>query len=348
MPLRFPWGRSSLAAATVGLAWLAVPTAWAQQAIINLPSADLTPKGEAFAMNESFVRPYGDGTSEWKTTNFFTYGLTDTTELAVTTFNAGLPRTDNFTVAVGFKSVIPLLQERLKERELKWTVGAMLPISMQGRGVGSYGYTHLSMRLPKVRTRVTAGVNAGTDQIFDRDVVSFIGAIEHPIGKEWNLIAEYYSGTHNFAGLVTGLIYHRHKSDTVFVLGYRIPPNPESGRHGFVFEIGQFFGPFGKERHNPDHPPRQPIATGHPKPPTVASAVPQLGKASPTVLLAQGRQALKTPPLDALPQAVKSPTRWAYRNVWVSDAAALGRQDFRLLAPWRGTRFPETLAGRTP
>jgi hypothetical protein len=213
----------------------------AQQAIINLPSADLTPKGQYFVMNESFLRLRQPGAS-WKTTNFFTYGLSDTTELAVTTFDAGLPKTENLTVALGFKSVIPLLKERFPARDFKLTGGYMLPVSLQGNGVGSYGYSHLSGRLPKLKTRLTAGINAGTRQIFDRNVVSFIGGIEHPITKELQAIVEYYSGTHSFAGTVLGLVYHNHKHDVVVVSGWRIPNNERSGRPGLVFEIGKFIG----------------------------------------------------------------------------------------------------------
>ena len=227
---------------------LSTPMAQAQQAIINLPSADVTPKGQVFFMNESFVRPWRPGTS-WKTTNFFTYGLSDRTEFAITTFGAGLPKTDNFTLAIGGKTVQPLWAKRLPGKDLKLTLGYMLPISLQGRGVGSYGYTHLSGRVPKIKTRLTAGINAGTHQVFGRDVVCFIGGVEHPITPELNAIAEYYSGTHDFAGLVFGLVYHNHKWDAVLVGGYRIPNNPASGKAGLVFEVGKFLGPKPAVRH---------------------------------------------------------------------------------------------------
>ncbi|NCX94641.1 MAG: hypothetical protein EBX40_08195, partial [Gammaproteobacteria bacterium] len=95
---------------------------------------------------------------------------------------------------------------------------------------------------PKLKTRLTAGVNAGTQQIFDRDVVCFIGGIEQPITKELQAIVEYYSGTHAFAGTVVGLVYHNHKYDVVMVSGWRIPNNERTGRPGLVFEIGKFIG----------------------------------------------------------------------------------------------------------
>jgi hypothetical protein len=190
-------------------------------------------------MNESFVRPWAPKRS-WKTTNFFTLGLSKQTELAITTFGAGLPKTDNFTVAFGFKSVFPLLKNRFPQQEFKLTGGYMVPVSMQGRGVGSYGYTHLSGRLPRLKTRLTAGVNAGTHQVFDRDVVTFVGGIEHPITSELQAVVEYYSGTHAFGGMVAGFVYHNHKYDVVLVGGWRVPNNLRSGQPGFIFELGKF------------------------------------------------------------------------------------------------------------
>jgi hypothetical protein len=131
----------------------------------------------------------------------------------------------------------------------------MLPVSKQGRGVGYYGYTHLSGRLPKVNTRLTAGVTVGSDQIFERDIVAFSGGIEHPLTPELNAVLEYYSGTHAFAGGVLGLVYHNHRNDWVIVVGYRVPNNEASGNHGVIVELGKFIGP---------KPPRPDShATGH-------------------------------------------------------------------------------------
>lgn len=220
-----------------------LPQAHAHQAIINLPSADLTPTGQYFLMNESYIRPWNPGAS-WKTTNFFAYGLNDFTELSVITYNAGLPETENFTVAYGFKSVVPVLKERYPLHEFKLTGGYMLPVSKQGLGVGSYGFAHVSGRLPRLRTRLTAGVTAGTRQIFDRDMVAFMGAVEQPLTRELSLVLEYYSGTHAFGGAVAGVVYHNHRYDWVLVGGWRIPNNEQSGEPGVVLEVGKFFGPF--------------------------------------------------------------------------------------------------------
>jgi hypothetical protein len=235
------WLRFILIAMGIGIGSFPLP-GHTQQAIINLPSADLTPKGQVFIMNESYIRMWRPDRS-WKATNFLTYGLNDTTELAITNFGVGAPKINNLTLAVGAKSVFQLWKKKYPRREIKLTVGAMVPVSLQGRGAGSYAYSHLSYRLPKINTRLTAGLNWGTAQIFDRDVFCFIGGIEHPITPELTVIVEYYSGTHDFGGVIPGVVYHNHKLDAVFVAGFRIPNARASGRPGFVFELGKFIGP---------------------------------------------------------------------------------------------------------
>jgi hypothetical protein len=66
----------------------------AQQAIVNLPSADITPKGKHFIMHETQWRPWNPG-RYWYATNFYCYGIGKNTELAVTTYNSGTPQALN-------------------------------------------------------------------------------------------------------------------------------------------------------------------------------------------------------------------------------------------------------------
>ena len=66
-------------------------------------------------------------------------------------------------------------------------------------------------------------------------------SIEHPVNKELSIVLEYFSGTHDFAGIIPGLVYHNLKRDVVAVVAYRIPANSISGDSGFVFELGKYF-----------------------------------------------------------------------------------------------------------
>ena len=211
----------------------------AQQAIINLPSADITPKNKLFIMNESFVKMWGtDG--HWSSTNFITYGLNENWELAITNYGLKSDNLNNLSLAFGAKHSKRISSIKILD-DVKITSGYMLPISMQGNGVGSNFFSHLSFRLPKVKTRLTTGIATGTRQVYGRDTVCFIGGIEHPINKELNIVLEYFSGTHDFAGIIPGLVYHNLKRDVVAVVAYRIPANSISGDSGFVFELGKYF-----------------------------------------------------------------------------------------------------------
>ena len=66
----------------------------AQQAIVSLPSADVTPERKLFGMVESQFRAGGPKAS-YNSTTFFCFGLDGNTELAVSLYNAGAPSTGN-------------------------------------------------------------------------------------------------------------------------------------------------------------------------------------------------------------------------------------------------------------
>ena len=100
----------------IGLAvtvWLAVRTAEAQQAIISMPSADITGARQFFLMHESQLRLWGPR-QYWAGTYFLTYGLGYGTELAATLFDFGVNydgSIGNTTLALGFKSGVRLFTQ---------------------------------------------------------------------------------------------------------------------------------------------------------------------------------------------------------------------------------------------
>ena len=73
--------------------------AYAQQAIVNMPSADITPKGKHFLMHETQTRAWNPG-RYWLATNFYAYGIGRDTELALTSYNAGSPKSPVFQLAL--------------------------------------------------------------------------------------------------------------------------------------------------------------------------------------------------------------------------------------------------------
>lgn len=235
---------------------LAATTAAAQQAVVNLPSADITPKGRHFLMHETQWRPQNPG-RYWYATNFYCYGIGKNTELALTIYNSGTPQAPNENVGVGFKTAVPLFQKKHPKLEVKWTFGQMLTYNLRGAGLGGFTYSHGSLVLPKTHTRLTAGVGFGTRSLFKKNTVHPIAAFEQPIIKHrLYLLGEWFYGKHDFGFFTPGVLFHPAK-DHIIVVAYKIPNHPANGKSGLVFEYGFFFG--GKENggghdhHDDDH-----------------------------------------------------------------------------------------------
>jgi hypothetical protein len=212
----------------------------AQQAIINMPSADITPKGQHFYMHETQMRTQQPGRS-WSGTNFYAYGVGKSTELAVTSYNMGSPWSRFAATGIGFKSSPQIMRARYPHQELKLTVGQMMILNHAGLGVGSFSYSHLSMRLPVTRTRLTSGGFHGTSQLFGRRTGNFLGGIEQPIGKRVILLSEWLRGDHELGYFIPGILFHPNHNQMI-VVGYKIPNNPNDGKSGWVLEWGLTFG----------------------------------------------------------------------------------------------------------
>lgn len=197
-------------------------------------------------MHETQARAWGPKPF-WNTTHFFTYGLADEVELAVTLFNVGVPVLADASLAVGYKGNLSL--PYLQEVEGKLTTGLMAVVSLTGQGVGAWGYALVSGRLPLLQTRLAAGVSSGPRQLFltPSDTVSVVGSIEQPVpftGGRVNLVAEWFSGDHDLANLIVGATLHP-THHLVFVLGYKVPtaasPRFRVGKQAVVAEVGLFF-----------------------------------------------------------------------------------------------------------
>ena len=238
------WVRSALGVLAVCIAFRPAP-ARAQQAIVTMPSADITDRGVTFAMKESQLRVWGPKPM-WNATFFLTYGIGHHTELAATFFNIGVPATRNASLAVGEKTSLPLFAERWPQLELKLTFGAMGLLSLEAQGAGYWLYSHLSLRLPRIETRLSAGFSVGSQVLFLKDeATSFIASIEQPLPWLHGLVltAEWFSGSHDLSNLIFGAAYHP-TPRVIFVLGYKIPTKDAHfalSEQALVGEIGFFF-----------------------------------------------------------------------------------------------------------
>lgn len=217
---------------------LAPAGAAAQQTIINVPSVDQTPRGRFFALHETQLRSW-EPKPYWVSTNFLTYGLTDRVELAATVYNVGVPSKPYQAVALGWKTAQPLFRKALPRWEITVGAGQMLPVSLTGKGDGLWNYAQVAWRLPVARTRLMAGISDGTRNLFGQRTTHFIGSFEQPLAGHWNLLGEWWSGTHDFADFVPGLNYHW--GTNVVIVGYKFSNIPGSTGDGLILEIGRTF-----------------------------------------------------------------------------------------------------------
>ncbi len=221
----------------LALVGLCLGVAQAQQTIFNVPSPDVTAKGEVFLEYETQFRTWRPGRFI-NNTAYSAFGLGHGTELDVTMFNVNAPSSGDITLGVGLKKTVPLFPKRFPRRELKLTLGELVPVSLQGQGIGNWTYAHLSARAPRLKTRVAVGISTGTRQIFGRTTVSAIATLEQPVTKRLSLQGDWYSGTHALGFLIAGFSYAM-PYNTVLFGGYQIPNTPRSGRQGFVFEFAK-------------------------------------------------------------------------------------------------------------
>jgi hypothetical protein len=223
------------------LLWLAAPfLLYSQQAIVNMPSADITPKNKHFVMHETQWRPQSAG-RYWYGTNFYAYGVGKSTELAVTSYNSGGPAAPNFSTGIGFKSSPQIFKEKHEELEMKVTVGQMAVLNHRGKGLGSFTYSHYSMRTPGTHTRLTAGGFCGTRELFLRNTCNFLGSFEQPLfHHKMQIVGEWMKGVHDFGFFIPGVSFHLPKNQ-VIVVAYKIANDPRNGKNGLVLEYGLTF-----------------------------------------------------------------------------------------------------------
>lgn len=216
--------------------------AFSMQTIFNVPSADVTEKGHVFLQQEGQFRAWNPEPFYVGTT-YSAVGIGHNTELDATLFNVGAPTTQNITLGVGFKSAmpVPVLKEKFPEREIKLTVGSVVLAGLEGNGAGNWTYAHLSGRVPKANTRITAGMSYGTKQVFGENTAAFIAGVEQPVTKKFSLIGDWYSGNEHWAGyLIVGGSYSLPKRVTLFG-GYQIPNSSQVGQSGLVIEVAKIF-----------------------------------------------------------------------------------------------------------
>lgn len=212
----------------------------AQMTILNVPSADVAANKRIFVQHESQFRTKREG-HFLNSTNYLTRGIGHNTELTATYFNLGNLSYNNDTVALGFKSAVPLAIDSLKKYQPKIILGSAAAISVQGNGIGNWTYAAANFTIPQTQTRLTIGGSQGTKQIFDRNTTALMLGFEQKITDKLSYVGDWYSGNKNPLGIFASALSYSFPDDLVLFVGYQVANNKRIARNGFIVEIAKTF-----------------------------------------------------------------------------------------------------------
>jgi hypothetical protein len=94
----------------------------------------------------------------------------------------------------------------------------------------------LNGELPASRTHLTGGFTAGTKALFGERTAGVLLGVEQHLNRRWMLQADWFSGRHDLAYLIPGVVC-RTSPHWMVSLGYQLPNAKARGFGAFVFEL---------------------------------------------------------------------------------------------------------------
>jgi hypothetical protein len=220
---------------------------YGQSLIAGIPSADVVGKNHLELTHESQINTWKNPDKfYWSGFNFLTYGLGNGLEIGVMAINLTNQNMDNLTTGFGFKKVHQIFKNSWEKGEVKLTFGQSVLFSLQKPEVGGWAYSHASFRMPILKTRLTGGLTYGSPLFFgmptvtnsdgtklevDKAVLSAMFGFEQPISKKFSIIADWYSGSHDLAALITAFQWNI--GHQTLIVGYKTKNNLPM-RDGFI------------------------------------------------------------------------------------------------------------------
>ncbi len=211
---------------------------FAQSLIVGIPSADVVHKNHIEFTHETQTNFWEKKDIKWNSFNFLTLGLGSNSEITLSANNLNNENSRDLALGLGVKKYFPIFQKKHEKWEFRWTIGGNILTFANRLHIGHWAYSHLSMRLPTTKTRLTGGLSQGTAHVFGfkqvlrNDVLvsepytplSMIAGIEQPITKNVSFVADWYSGTHSLGMLIPCIQVNWRNS--IFIAGYKIPNDP--------------------------------------------------------------------------------------------------------------------------
>lgn len=203
----------------------------AQQTIISVPSSEVMPAGEMIFKESNGFSPFTPGRYA---------GLTPSA-----TFGVG----KGFEVSTGVRTMFKDGTEVRGDIAAKkvWflgsstrlTVGGMInPYFNEPSRPNTFAFAHVSQRIKKTRTSITAGTYIYGQNSFPDKVGALVGLEQVLIPNKLRLAFDWMTGEDSYGKMGVGLKYR--PVPTVSIASAVIVPNNDSDNIGFNFSVSKF------------------------------------------------------------------------------------------------------------
>lgn len=210
----------------------------AQQAVFNVPSADILDKGKVYVeLDASFKTNNQDALRRFS--SFVPRAVVG----AGGNVEIGLNVTGNVQPGADATTLVPTLKWRFYQNNKKdFAVfgGNHFYIPVRNRSYNFGSYTYLAAAKTINKTRLTAGA-----YIYSRNVVAPKAArgggqfaVEHAVNSQLTLAADWITGKHSSGYFTPGVIYKPHPRVTTYFSYSLGNAQLKQGNHYFLFEFG--------------------------------------------------------------------------------------------------------------
>lgn len=205
-----------------------------QQTIINLPSSEVLPQGNLILKGSTRFRPFDD--------NGYT-SLTPSVIMGVghgMDLSLGVGTTINQDFGTNVKGDIGLKKVFFVGDSTRLTVGGSVsPSLMNAVTPDTFAYAHVTQRIKKTRTSITAGAYMnGSEKILNTGGVVF-GIDQVIIPNKLRLVFDWMSGEQNYGRMGVGLKYR--PVSTLSITSAVIIPNKNAENISFNVSVSKYF-----------------------------------------------------------------------------------------------------------
>ena len=221
--------------------FLTAMAANAQQAVFNVPTADILDKGQVYVEFDASFK-----TNNQEALRKFSSFVPRVVAGAGGNVEVGLNVTGNINPGTDSTTLVPTVKWRFYQNEKKDVAlfggtNFYIPVRNRAYNFGSYSYVAVAKRIKK--TRLTAGGFVASRHVFAPQAVRGGGqfAVEQTINDKVTLAADWYTGKHANGYFTPGVIYKPTPKVTAY-FAYPIGnADAAKGNHYFLFELGYNF-----------------------------------------------------------------------------------------------------------